>query len=103
MNYNIYLVSQKLLLLNNFSQKLKNLFNLIGKCSVIKLPVKIQRFTLLSSPHVNKKSREQFEIRTYKRLLTLNVKNTEMIFPLLNQLNTKLPQGLSIKIVYNTN
>jgi hypothetical protein len=35
--------------------------------------------------------------------LTLNVKNTEMIFPLLNQLNTKLPQGLSIKIVYNTN
>jgi len=103
MNYKIYLFSQKLLLLNNFSQKLKNLLNLIGKCSIIKLPIKIQKFTLLSSPHVNKKSREQVEIRTYKRLLVLSVKNKDIIYPLLNQLNSKLPQGLSIKIVYRTN
>jgi ribosomal protein S10 len=103
MDYKIYLLSQKLLLINNFSQKLKNLFNLIGKCSEIKLPVKIKKFTLLSSPHVNKKSREQFEIRTYKRLLVLNFKNKDFIFLLLNQLNFKLPQGLSIKVVCNTN
>ncbi len=103
MNYKIYLLSQKLLLLNNFSQKLKNLLSLTGFCSIVKLPVKIQKFTLLSSPHVNKKSREQFEVRTYKRLLVLNVKNKDVIFPLINQLYLKLPQGLSIKIVYNTN
>jgi len=103
MKYKIYLLSQKVLLLNNFSQKLKNLLNLIGLCSIVKLPVKIQKFTLLSSPHVNKKSREQFEIKTYKRLLLINVKNKDVIFPLINQFYLKLPQGLSIKIVYSTN
>ena len=85
MKYKIYLLSQKVLLLNNFSQKLKNLLNLISLCSIVKLPVKIQKFTLLSSPHVNKKSREQFEIKTYKRLLVINVKNKDVIFPLINQ------------------
>ena len=36
----------------------------------IPLPTKIEKYTVLRSPHVNKKSREQFEIRTHKRLLT---------------------------------
>jgi small subunit ribosomal protein S10 len=35
----------------------------------IPLPTKIERFTVNRSPHVDKKSREQFEIRTHKRLL----------------------------------
>jgi len=100
MIYKIYLLSQKLVLLNNFSQKLNNLFNLIGNCSVIKLPIKIKKFTLLSSPHVNKKSRDQFEIRTYKRLVILKVKNKNIILPLLNEINFKLPQGLSSRIVF---
>ena len=37
----------------------------------IPLPTKINRYTVLRSPHVNKKSREQFEIRTHKRLLDI--------------------------------
>src|SRR4030066_1147300 len=37
----------------------------------ISLPIKINRYTVLRSPHVGKKSREQFEIRTYKRLLDI--------------------------------
>ena len=37
----------------------------------IPLPVKINRYTVLRSPHVNKKSREQFEIRSFKRLLEI--------------------------------
>ena len=37
----------------------------------IPLPTKIEKFTVLRSPHVNKKSREQFEIRTHKRLLDI--------------------------------
>ena len=37
----------------------------------IPLPTQIQRFTVLRSPHVDKKSREQFEIRTHKRLLDI--------------------------------
>ena len=35
----------------------------------IPLPTKIERYTVLRSPHVDKKSREQFEIRTHKRVV----------------------------------
>ena len=37
----------------------------------IPMPNKIEKFTVLRSPHVNKKAREQFEIRTHKRLLDI--------------------------------
>ncbi|HNQ86423.1 MAG TPA: 30S ribosomal protein S10 [Deltaproteobacteria bacterium] len=37
----------------------------------IPLPTKIERFCVLRSPHVDKKSRDQFEIRTFKRLLDI--------------------------------
>ena len=37
----------------------------------IPLPTRINRFTVLRGPHVDKKSREQFEIRTHKRLLDI--------------------------------
>ncbi len=37
----------------------------------IPLPTRTERFTVLRSPHVDKKSREQFEIRTHKRLLDI--------------------------------
>ena len=37
----------------------------------IPLPNRIERFTVLRSPHIDKKSREQFEIRTHKRLLDI--------------------------------
>lgn len=40
-------------------------------CGPIPLPTKIERYTVLRSPHVDKKSREQFEIRTHKRLLDI--------------------------------
>ncbi len=37
----------------------------------VPLPTRINRFTVLRSPHTDKKSREQFEIRTHKRLLDI--------------------------------
>jgi len=37
----------------------------------IPLPTRIERFTVLRSPHIDKKSREQFEMRTHKRLLDI--------------------------------
>ena len=37
----------------------------------IPLPTRINKFTVLRSPHVDKKSREQFEIRTHKRMLDI--------------------------------
>lgn len=37
----------------------------------IPLPTRIERYTVNRSPHVNKKSREQFEMRTHKRMLDI--------------------------------
>ena len=37
----------------------------------IPLPTRIERFTVLRGPHVDKKSRDQFEVRTHKRLLDI--------------------------------
>ena len=40
-------------------------------CGPIPLPTRIEKFTVNHSPHVDKKSREQFEIRTHKRVLDI--------------------------------
>ncbi|MGY9014296.1 MAG: 30S ribosomal protein S10 [Rhodospirillales bacterium] len=40
-------------------------------CGPIPLPTRIEKFTVLRSPHIDKKSREQFEIRTHKRVLDI--------------------------------
>lgn len=40
-------------------------------CGPIPLPIKRRIFTVNRSPHIDKKSREQFEIRTYKRLVDI--------------------------------
>ena len=40
-------------------------------CGPIPLPTRINKFCILRSPHVNKKSREQFEIRTHKRMMDI--------------------------------
>ena len=37
----------------------------------VPLPTRVERYTVNRSPHVNKKSREQFEIRTHKRLIEI--------------------------------
>ena len=37
----------------------------------VPMPTRINKFTVLRSPHVNKKSREQFEIRTHKRMMDI--------------------------------
>ena len=61
----------------------------------IPLPTHISRYTVLRSPHVDKKSREQFEIRTHKRIIYLS-QPTKRTVDLLSQLN--LPAGVEIKI-----
>ena len=37
----------------------------------VPLPTRIEKFTVLRSPHIDKKSREQFEMRTHKRMLDI--------------------------------
>ena len=61
----------------------------------IPLPTKIQRYTVLRSPHVDKKSRDQFEIRTHKRLVELEEANAKTQTALVK---LELPAGVEIKI-----
>jgi len=61
----------------------------------VPLPTRIERYTVLRSPHVNKKSREQFEIRTHKRLIDI----TDPTIHTVDALNNlKMPAGVEIKI-----
>ncbi len=61
----------------------------------IPLPTKIERYCVLRSPHVNKKSREQFEIRTHKRLIDIIDPNENTIEALMK---LELPAGISVDI-----
>jgi small subunit ribosomal protein S10 len=61
----------------------------------VPLPTKIQKFTVLRSPHVNKKSREQFEMRTHKRLIDIINPTSETINALMK---LELPAGVDVEI-----
>ena len=61
----------------------------------IPLPTRIERYTVLRSPHIDKKSREQFEIRTHKRLIDIKEPTAKTV-DALNKLN--MPAGVFIKI-----
>ncbi|MGB7343513.1 30S ribosomal protein S10 [Planctomycetes bacterium K23_9] len=61
----------------------------------IPLPTRVERYTVLSSPFVNKKARQQYEIRTHKRLIDI-VQATAKTIEALNKLS--LPAGVDIKI-----
>ncbi|MGL4595515.1 MAG: 30S ribosomal protein S10 [Thermoguttaceae bacterium] len=61
----------------------------------IPLPTRIERYTVLSSPHVDKKARQQYEIRTHKRVIDI-VQATAKTIDALNKLT--LPAGLDVKI-----
>lgn len=61
----------------------------------IPLPTRIERYTVLRSPHIDKKSREQFEIRTHKRLIDI-FEPTARTVEALNRL--VVPAGVFVKI-----
>ena len=61
----------------------------------VPLPTKINKFTVLRSPHVDKKSREQFEIRTHKRLIDILEPSPETVDALM-KLN--LAAGVHVEI-----
>lgn len=61
----------------------------------VPLPTRIERFTVLRSPHIDKKSREQFEMRTHKRLIYIT-EATPKTIDALSKLN--MPAGVDIRI-----
>ncbi len=61
----------------------------------IPLPTHIERYTINRSPHVDKKSREQFEIRTHKRLLDIFEPTSQTVDALMK---LELPAGVDVEI-----
>jgi len=63
----------------------------------IPLPTKISKYTVLRSPHVDKKSREQFEIRTHKRLIDILEPTPDTVDALM-KLNLSAGVNVEIKL-----
>ncbi len=61
----------------------------------VPLPTRIEKFTVIRSPFIDKDSREQFEIRTHKRLIDV-LEPTSKTIDALTRLN--LPAGVDIEI-----
>ena len=61
----------------------------------IPLPTEKNIYTILRSPHVNKDSREQFEMRTHKRLIDINEPTSKTVDALMR---LDLPAGVDIEI-----
>ncbi len=61
----------------------------------VPLPTKISRFTVLRSPHIDKKSREQFEIRTHVRLMDILDAQPQTVDALMR---LDLPAGVDVEI-----
>ena len=96
------------LILKSFNKKLinstllefKNILNQ-SNCtinSIISLPIKIKKFCVLRSPHIDKNSREHFELRIYKKFIDLELNS---FISINNLLNFKFSTGVSciIKII----
>jgi small subunit ribosomal protein S10 len=89
-------------LINLASQQLRSTL-LKTECKVngvVALPTKIKRFCVLRSPHIDKDSREHFELRLYKRFIDLGTTSPAILDLLLK---TELPAGVScsLKILEN--
>ena len=64
----------------------------------VPLPTKMERFTVLVSPHANKDARDQYELRTHKRLMDI-VDPTDKTVDALMKL--ELPAGVDVQIKLN--
>lgn len=76
-------------LLNNFFFKFKNQIKDFKICNTISLPTKFKKFCVLKSPHIDKNSREEFELRFYKKLIDIEFENENCQI-----LNIQIPKGI---------
>ena len=96
-------------MINYFVKKLKLYLNkeIVNiSTRIVLLPRKIEKYTLLRSPHADKKARDQFERRTHKRLIVLTLGDTRNNILLLKNLFERLQVGavgVEFSIAYDAN
>ena len=71
----------------------------MNKFNIIRLPKTIKKYTVLRSPHINKKAREQFEMRIYTTKIVLEInKNKVNSLPIIvNKIIKTVPPAITIK------
>ncbi len=97
MKFRILLKSFNNEVINLASEQLRNTL-LKTDCQlngVVALPKKIKKFCVLRSPHIDKDSREHFEIRIYKRFIDITTTSPAILDLLLK---TELPSGVSCSL-----
>lgn len=97
MKFRILLKSFNNEVINTASEQLRNTL-LKTDCQlngVVALPTKIKKFCVLRSPHIDKDSREHFEIRIYKRFIDITTTSPAILDLLLK---TELPSGVSCSL-----
>ena len=97
MKFRILLKSFDNELINFASQQLRNTL-LQTDCElkgVVSLPIKIKKFCVLRSPHIDKDSREHFELRLYKRFIDVKANSPAVLDALLK---TELPAGINCSL-----
>lgn len=84
-------------LLNQAAKSIREAVNLTGASvgGPVPMPRQTERFTVNRSPHVNKKSREQFEIRTYTALILIDYITPQAVDTLQN---ISLPVGVGVEL-----
>jgi len=100
--YNFQIKAYEANLLNKFVSILKvTLTDFLKEdvsISIIRIPTRLKRFTLLKSPHVNKTAREQFETKIYSCLL--KIETTSVIVQDVEQtIQSIVPPGIAIKCI----
>jgi small subunit ribosomal protein S10 len=102
MKFRIFLRSFDNDLINVASQELKQSLSATDSIvsGTVSLPLKIKRFCVLRSPHIDKDSREHFELRLYKRFIDITTTSVSLLDFLLK---TELPAGVScsLKVLEN--
>ena len=72
----------------------------INQVRFLRLPKKRTLYTVLRSPHIDKKSREQFEMKSYKQILVIHTKKRDVHKQLLDLKLHSVP-GVQVKVVLN--
>ena len=65
----------------------------------VPLPIKVEKFTVLASPHIDKDARDQYEIRTFTRVVYI-VQPTDRTMDALNKLVLAVGVSIEIKLTY---
>lgn len=79
---------------------IKSIFSYLNINSIrqINLPSHIKKFTVLRSPHIDKKSREQFQLKTYKQIIQIEFIDKQKAFLLIDLLKNLELIGIEMEI-----